>query len=339
MATKRYTIQDIAREAEVGVGTVSRVLNDDPNVKSNTRSKVQKVIDKIGYQPSYAARSLRTQKSNTIGFIADAVATTPFAVNLIKGAQDAAWQRGKLLLIVDADNNLDRRERAVESMLERDVEGIVYAAMYHQEVSLSDAFKSVPTVLVDCYSQDETYPSCVPDEFQGAHNAVKEFTCKNHRRIAIILGAELDSIYPAMRGRYEGYCAALKEANIALRADFVRVGEGNAHSGFAETLILMKLPEPPTAIFCCTDRMALGTYDALKSVGLNVPDDVSVIGFDNQPVIVEQLHPPLSTMALPHEEMGHWSINTLLNLSETAPQRQVLPCPFIERASVKRLEV
>ena len=335
---KRYTIQDIARKAEVGVGTVSRVLNDDPNVKTKTRSKVQAVIDKIGYQPSYAARSLRTQKSNTIGFIADAVATTPFAVNLIKGAQDAAWEQGKLLLIVDADNDPARRERALESMLEREVEGIVYAAMYHQEVTLSDAFRSVPTVLVDCYSQDEMYPSCVPDEFQGAYDATKELIRNNHERIALILGAELESIYPAMRGRYQGYCEALKEAGIDLAPEFVRVGEGNAHSGFSETSALMNLPEPPTAIFCCTDRMALGTYDAVKAVGLSVPDDISVIGFDNQPVIVEQLHPPLSTMALPHEEMGHWSINTLLKPTPI-PERQVLPCPYIKRASVKRLEV
>lgn len=339
MATKRYTIQDIARKAEVGVGTVSRVLNDDPNVKTGTRAKVQAVIDRIGYQPSFAARSLRTQKSNTIGFIADTVATTPFAVDIIKGAQDAAWENGKLLLIVDAGNDPTLRERALESMLEREVEGIVYAAMYHQEVTLSSAFKTVPTVLVDCYAPDKSYSSSIPDEFQGGYDATKELLTKNHQRIAIILGSELDSPYPAMQGRYSGYCQALKEAGVEIDLELVRIGDGNSQSSFVQTLSLMKLPKPPTAIFCCTDRMALGTYDALKNLGLSVPEHVSVIGFDNQHAIAEQIYPPLSTMALPHEAMGRWSVNYLLNGDGLSPTQHVFPCPFIERASIKGLEV
>ncbi|MEM6429024.1 MAG: LacI family DNA-binding transcriptional regulator [Deinococcota bacterium] len=338
MSTKRYTIQDIARQADVGVGTVSRVLNNDVSVKPTTRSKVQAVIQAMDYQPSFMARSLRTQKSNTFGFIADAVTTTPFAVNLVKGAQDAAWEHGKLLLIVDADNNPEMRERALESMLERDVEGIIYAAMFHQEVSLSEAFGTVPTVLVDCYTADNRFTASVPDEVQAGRDATRELLRRGHERVAIILNASLESPYPAAAGRYQGYCEALEEVNLQPMPELVQIGEGNAASAFACTLTLMALPDPPTAIFCCTDRMALGTYDALRSLNLNIPNDVSVIGFDNQAVIAEQLYPPLSTMALPHEAMGRWAIEQLLEHPSPPPTNHVFPCPLISRASIKILK-
>jgi len=336
--SRRYTIQDIAREAQVGVGTVSRVLNDAPNVTLKTRKKVQSVIERIGYQPSFTARSLRTQQSNTIGFLADAVATTPFAVTMIKGAQDAALEHGKLLLIIDAENKPELRERAVESMIERDVEGIIYAAMFHKEVTLPDAFGTVPTVLVDCYTKTPKYPSSVPDETQAGKDATNALINNNHKRIAIIVGAEFDSIYPAMKLRYNGYCQALEEANLSLDKDLIRIGDGDAASGFKQTLELMNLAEPPTAIFCCTDRMALGTYDALKSLGLSIPDDISVMGFDNQEIFAEQLYPPLSTMALPHAEMGRWAIETLLS-KKLEPKHYTLHCPFIERASIRRIQL
>lgn len=331
----KYTIKDVAREAEVGIGTVSRVLNGDPNVKAATRRHVLGVIERVGYQPSFSARSLRTHKSNTIGLIADAVATTPYAVNVIKGAQAAAWRRGKLLLVVDADNDPEVRERAFEVMLEREVEGVVYAAMFHQEVSLPEQFRQLPTVLVDCFDKNAAFPSCVPDEVQGGRDATRELIKKKHRRIAIILNAPLASPYPASKGRFKGYRQALAEAAIALEPALVREGDGDATSGFQHTLELMRSAEPPTALFCATDRMAMGAYDALKSLGLQIPHDVSVVGFDNQDVIAQQLYPPLSTMALPHAAMGRWAVDLLSERPATL--RETLPCPFVERASVAPL--
>lgn len=333
MAAKRYTIQDIARQAEVGVGTVSRVLNGNPNVKGQTRTKVQAVIEKIGYQPSYAARSLRTQTSNTIGFIADAVATTSYAVDIIRGAQDAAWKRGKLLLVVDADNNPDLRERAVESMIAREVEGVIYAAMFHQEVALPEQFKTLPTVLVDCYTEAEGFLSAVPDEVQGGRIATETLLEKDHKRIAIITNDRLDIGYPAPAGRFAGYQQALESAGISFDEQLFLEGEGSATSGYECTLKLMQLAEPPTAIFCCTDRMAMGVYDALKELGLNIPEDVAVVGFDNQELIAAYLRPPLSTVALPHYEMGRWAVEQLLSGAQTTTQHLV-PCPFVARASV-----
>ena len=341
MNSRRTTISDIARKAGVGVGTVSRVLNNNPNVKAQTRQKVQQIIEKVGYQPSFTARSLRTQKTHVIGFIADAVATTPYAVNVIKGAQDAAWEHGKLLLVVDADNDPARREAALEAMIDRKVEGVIYAAMFHQEVTLSERFYEVPTVLVDCYCKDNTFSSVVPDEVQGGRLATEKLIEGGHKRIAIITNDKLSSGYPAPKGRLKGYKEALKKARLPFDESLFLEGNSNADSGYEYTLKLMRLKHPPTAIFCCTDRMAMGAYDALKKLDFSISKDVSVIGFDNQDVIANYLYPPLSTVALPHYEMGQWAIHQLLSKHTSGTvqikNQHVLPCPFIERASIGSL--
>ena len=332
MASKRFTIQDVARQADVGVGTVSRVLNDDPKVKDTTRQHVLSVIDRVGYQPSFTARSLRTQKSGTIGFIADAVATTSYAVDIIKGAQNAAWARGKLLLVVDADNP-ELRERAFESMVEREVEGVIYAAMFHQKVELPAQFGTLPTVLVDCYSDSGAFPSAVPDEVQGGRTATEELLKKGHKRVAIVTNDRLETGYPAPAGRFAGYKQALENAGIPFDDELFLEGDGDATSGYTCTHELMRLKEPPTAIFCCTDRMAMGVYDALKELELSIPGDVAVVGFDNQEVIAAFLRPPLSTVALPHSEMGRWAVEQVLTGAET-PVKRLIFCPFVSRESV-----
>ncbi len=341
MDSRRYTISDIARKAGVGVGTVSRVLNNDPKVKDSTRQKVRQTIEKVGYQPSFTARSLRTQKTHVIGFIADAVATTPYAVNVIKGAQDAAWEHGKLLLAVDADNDASRREAALETMIERKVEGIIYAALFHQEVKLSARFREVPSVLVDCFTKDNRFLSIVPDEVQGGRTATEKLIEKGHKRIAIISNDKISTGYPAPKGRLKGYKQALRKAQIPFDESLFLEGDGNANSGYECTLKLMRLKQPPTAIFCCTDRLAMGAYDALKKLGLSIPDDMSLIGFDNQDVISLYLYPPLSTIALPHYEMGQWAVKQLLSDAHSnkvsTNHQHVLPCPFIERASIGRI--
>ncbi len=337
MDSRRYTIADIAREAKVGVGTVSRVLNDEPNVREQTRQKVRQVIEKLDYQPSFTARSLRTQESQTIGFIADAVTTTPHAVNVIKGAQDAAWENGKLILVIDVDNNAERTEAAVQALLERNVEGIIYAAMFHHEVQLAECFHDTPTVLLDCFTKDRAFPSVTPDEVLGGKTATEKLLEKGHRRIGIITDNKLSTNYSAPIGRLTGYKQALENAGIAFDETLFLEGDSYAHSGYDCTLKLMDLAEPPTAIFCCTDRMAMGAYDALKKLNLKVPEDVSIIGFDNEEIIASYLHPGLSTLALPHYAMGQWVVNHLISGADSKVQA-CLPCPFVERASIAQLK-
>ncbi|MCB0065062.1 MAG: LacI family DNA-binding transcriptional regulator [Caldilineaceae bacterium] len=327
------TIHDIAKTAGVGVGTVSRVLNDSPKVSNSTRALVLRVIEEQGYRPKSAAKVLRTRRTHVIGFITDEIATTPYAVNVIRGAQDAAHAQGKVLLLVNTNGNAAVLMQAIETLLERQVEGIIYAAMYHQPVTLPSNIREINTVLVDCYTEARDLPSVVPDEVQGGYDAVSRLIRQGHCRIGFA-NAAVD--IPASRGRLQGYCQALADHQIPFDPDLVCRQDGEADAGYDLTLALMERPVPPTAIFYFNDRMAMGGYDALRKLGKRIPVDVAVMGFDNQEIIAANLHPPLSTMELPHYVMGQWAVTQLLTAADpsVAPVQVKLHCPYIERASV-----
>jgi LacI family transcriptional regulator len=332
------TIKDVARAAGVSFKTVSRVLNDDPAVKDITRLKVLQSFADLDYRPHQNARQLRTQKSNTIGFITDEIATTPHAVNIIKGAQHEAWQHNKLLLVVNTERDKEIEREALDMMLERRVEAIIYATMFHRNVFVPPLPDEMPVILLDCYSETKRYPSVVPDEVQGGRTATEKLIEKGHGRIAIITNDKLSKGHPAPKGRLEGYKQALQNAGIPFDKTLFLEGDSNANTGYECTLRLMRLKKPPTAIFCCTDRMAMGAYDALKELGLKIPEDVSVIGFDNEELIAAYLRPALTTIALPHFDMGQWAVKRLLSESDLGNvgknHKQVFPCPFVERASL-----
>ncbi len=181
------TIGDVARLAGVSPTTVSFVLNDvvGSGIPENTRRRVRDSAHKLGYRPNATARLLRTNRSHTIGFVTDEIASTPFAGDIIKGAQEAAWENGKILLIVDTSKKHKIEESAVEMMLERRVEGIIYAAMYHRAVEPPTNCREVPVVLLDCYSEDGSCASVVPDEVSGGRTATEALLNKGHERLAL----------------------------------------------------------------------------------------------------------------------------------------------------------
>lgn len=218
-------------------------------------------------------------------------------------------------------------------MLERQVEGIIYAAMYHHEVSLPANIYEGSAVLLDCFCADRSLPSVVPDEIQGGRTATEVLLNKGHRRIGFI--NDLNPI-PAAVGRLEGYKQALKAYDIPFDESLVRLHGYQAKGGYLGAMELMQLGEPPTAIFCFSDFVAIGVYDALRTLGVSIPGDVAVMGFDNHELIAAQLSPPLSTIQLPHYEMGKWAIEFLLeHTGESLPPVQhTIGCPYIERQSV-----
>jgi LacI family transcriptional regulator len=330
------TMADIARQAGVSRTAVSFVLNNHASAASipaETRDRILEAAKQLSYRPNLAAQVLHTNQTHTIGFITDEIATTPHAVNIIRGAQDAAWAHGKLLLIVNTGADATVKEAAIEMMLGRQVEGIIYAAMYHQEVALPPNIHEGSAVLIDCFSADRSLPSVVPDELQGGRTATEVLLNKGHRRIGFL--NNVDPI-PATFGRLEGYKQALSAYNVPFDENLVRFHVGDSRGGYRGTLELLQLPEPPTAIFCFRDAMAMGVYDALRTLGLSVPNDVAVMGFDDQELIAAQLSPPLSTIQLPHYQMGQWAVEFLLEHAGEAlpPVQHTLDCPYIERESV-----
>jgi LacI family transcriptional regulator len=219
-------------------------------------------------------------------------------------------------------------------MLERRVEGIIHAAMYHRAVDPPADCREVPTVLLNCYSEDGSWPSVVPDEVSGGRTATDVLLSRGHERVGFI---NLHPELPAAVGRLQGYKRALEAHGLPFDDSLVRDGDGTARSGYYLAAGLMRAPDPPTAIFCGNDQTAMGAYESLKERGLRIPQDVAVVGFDNQELIAVHLRPALSTVALPHYEMGRWAVEYLIDCAargETPPIRHAIGCPYVGRVSV-----
>jgi LacI family transcriptional regulator len=268
-----------------------------------------------------------------IGFLSDDIATTPFAVDIIRGAQNAALARGKVLLVMDTESNAQVEEQALKLMTGWQVEGVIYASAHHRVVHPVAALRAARAVLVDCFVEDRSLTAVVPDEVQGGRTATEALLASGRRRIGFINGP---ASFPASLGRLEGYRQALAAAGVPFDPALVREGDWWQESGYAHTKALMSLPDPPTALFCGNDWMAMGAYDALKELGCGIPRDIAVIGFDNREAIAAHMRPALTTIALPYYEMGQWAVEMLLSQQggEDEPVQAMLECPLVRRSSV-----
>jgi LacI family transcriptional regulator len=334
---QRITIKDVAELANVSPTAVSFVMNDVPNsnIPEETRDRIWDAVRQLDYRPNALARGLRARTTSTIGFISDKVASTPFAADMIAAAQNSAWAENRLLLLVNTEQDETLKETAVQSLLAWQVEGLIYATMYHRSANPPASVYDIPTVMLDCYVEDRSLPSVVPDEVQGGYTATEHLLKKGHRRIAFVTTS--DDI-PATHGRLQGYQNALAAYGVPFDPTLVVATEDSSGAGgFRATVEVMQRVPRPTAIFCFNDRMALGTYEGLRHLGLRIPNDVAVVGFDNQEMIAAHLLPALTTVQLPHYAMGVWAANYLLHhagiASREAPIQHLMACPLVERAS------
>ena len=331
-------MQDVADLAGVSRTTVSFVINriEDSGIPEDTRYRVWEAVRQLKYRPNAIAQGLRSARTHTIGFISDEVATTPYAGEIIRGAQERAWKEKKLLLLVNTGYDQAMKRAAVETLLQRQVEGIIYATMYHREVHPPDSVLQVPTVLLDCFVADASLSSIVPDEVNGGRKAIEALLERGHRRIGFIND---QNPVPAASGRLAGYRQALAACGVPFDESLVVTGESIPRGGYDSAMALMQQPDRPTALFCFNDRMAMGAYDALRKLGLSIPQDVAVIGFDNQEIIAAHLYPALTAMELPHYRMGQWAVEELLRLiAQEGPTTEFvqhkIDCPLILRDSI-----
>jgi LacI family transcriptional regulator len=339
-SSERVTIRDVAAAAGVSSTTVSQALNEiaGARIAAATRERIRAIADELGYAPNRLARGLRLQRSHTIGFVSDRIATTPYAGKMILGAQHAARDHGWWLLLVGTEDDPDIEALGVKQLLQHDVDGVLYATMYHRLVSLPEVLSSVPTVLLDAESADHNMPAVVPHEVAGGRAAVELLLAAGHRRIGF---ATNEDDIPATHGRLAGYRQALAGTGIRFdRRQVVPAASTTAGGYAAARELLDRGANRPSALFCFNDRMAMGAYRAAAELHLAVPEDVSIVGFDDQEPISDGLHPALTTVALPHYQMGRWATDRLIELVETGrsagkdetPLR--MPCPVVERGSV-----
>lgn len=334
------TMHDVARAAGVSQATVSLVLNDAGGARFSaaTKERVQKAVEDLGYRTNAHAKVLREGVAGMIGFIGDAVATSAFAGMIIEGAQDRAWESGLLLITINTAGDKELEAASLETMLSYKVAGVVYASMYHQKVDVPSVLNEVPTVVLNSEDKARHFPSVAPDEEAGGYKATQYLLDAGHRRVAMINIETLDSGLPGAVGRFEGYGRALRNAGLPEDPTLVRFGQGGERDGYRYALELMALPEPPTAIFCVNDRTAWGAYQAMAELGLKIPQDVSIIGFDNQETLAPHLRPGLTTLDLPFEQMGRRAVELVLGGVKPEGQLELMDCSLIERNSVEKIK-
>jgi LacI family transcriptional regulator len=326
------TLQDVARAAGVSIATASFVANgrQDVRLTDATRERVQKVIADLGYRANAIAKTLADGGSRFIGLVADAIATTPFAGQIIHGAQDEAWRQGYVLLVANTEGDEGVEAEAIGMMLAHQVRGILYSTWFHREVDVPTSLSVANTVLVNCYSRSSSYAAVVPDEVQGGLTATQMLLDAGHRRIAFI---NTTSEAPARWGRLAGYQEALAQAGVDSDPALILDAQPDQEGGYAAVDAI--LAAGATAVFCHNDRVAMGLYAALGDRGLRVPADIAVVGFDNQEVISAHLRPPLSTVQLPHYELGVAGVRALLEREAIVSTEIVtVACPPVVRGSV-----
>ncbi|TCK60145.1 LacI family DNA-binding transcriptional regulator [Curtobacterium sp. PhB136] len=338
------TMKDIAAQVGVSVSSVSLVLNDRDagRVNRDVAQRIRELADAFGYVPNQLARSLKSKQTQTIGLVSDRVATVPFSSAMLAGAQEAAWRRGYVLMLVDTGGNEELQTPAVQSLLQRNVDGLIVAATFHREVTMPDVPTSTPVVLLDGRPETDEASAdfVVPDEERGAYDAVTHLVEAGHRRI----GFCSVSAYPiadALRSR--GYRRALADAGLPVDPALVVTAEDAAtRCAIAPAQRLLDRPTAarPTAVFCFGDQIAMGFYQVARSLGLAIPTDLSIVGFDNQEFVAEALEPGLTTMQLPHRAMGDWAVERILARIDGSVPRSVAPagmrmhCPLVIRGSV-----
>lgn len=308
------TIKDVAAHAGVAFKTVSRVVNNDPTVKPKNRDKVLKAIQELGYRPNRAAQMTRRKKSGIIGFIADELLRVPYTFDLIRGAQDLAWQHNKELMVLNVNVDKYSVEGAVDHLFEHRAEGIIYAAMYHREVSVPSQLAEVPAVLANCYDNSGLYPSIVPDEKEAAREITQTLLDKGYQRILFL---NLNENIIAGRLRKAGVEQAFAEnklsaENVVIESVIVRenqIERSVARERAADLITRFK----PDAILCGQDPIAVEVYFVAQALGLQVGKDIGIASFDDWDIIPTLLQPGLTTMALPHYDMGQWAFNYLLD--------------------------
>ncbi|WDM25860.1 catabolite control protein A [Paenibacillus mucilaginosus] len=331
------TIYDVAREAGVSMATVSRVVNNNPNVKPQTRKKVFEAIERLGYRPNAVARGLASKKTTTVGVVIPDISNSIFS-EVARGIEDIANMYHYNIILCNADKKKEKEIRVINTLLEKQVDGLLFMGGAVTEDHIQ-AFKtsSVPVVLCATADEQRVIPSVDIDHEKAAFDAVNVLLQSGHTKIAMISGTLQD---PANGyARYQGYRKALEAANIPIDEDYVRIGNYRYESGMDVTKHFLELDERPTAIFAATDEMAIGAIHSLQDSGLRVPEEMSVISVDNIRM-ASMVRPQLTTVAQPMYDIGAVAMRLLTKLmnKETKDASEltqvILPHEVIHRNSV-----
>ncbi|MFV0332846.1 MAG: LacI family DNA-binding transcriptional regulator [Tropicimonas sp.] len=326
------TQRDIARLTKTSLKTVSRVINNDPLVNEKTRKRIQEVIEQTGYVPNQAARMMRSQRSDVIGFLSEDVATTSSSIDLVRGAQEVAHERGKQMMLFNICLGEQSEQDALEQLARFRAEACILATSFHRAVMPLDA--GTPTVLLNCFDSRETAPTVLPDDYRLGFDLTCEIIRRGYRRpLFLNLAPELEGA----RLRAAGFTDAARDAGLdfGTRISTASASPETPHAYFVDAILpaAMRGAEAPDILICGQDLMALSVYFCLSALGLTPGKDVAIASFDNLQPLARLMQPGLSTMDLPYLEMGRAAMTMAIDGADPG-ERRLVRGRLVERGSM-----
>lgn len=326
-------IRDIAKAAGVSVATVSKALNGYSTVNAATREKIRRIAEEMQYHPNSAARSLVGQRSMTLGVFLTTGLANPFFASVLGGIDRALKDRGYDLIYLAGAHAEDPGFSLVRHCRSRNVEGLLVFGMQENEMDFHELIDSgLPAVFIDMEVEGDHIGMISSDNAEATRTAVRHLAELNHRRIAFI--SYLPGSY-AGRLRMEGFVQGMAEHGLECRPEYMIPGDFSLESGYDAMRRLLSLPEPPTAVVCCADVSAVGAMEAASERGLSVPDDLSIVGFDDVEA-ARSVRPALTTVRQDMPGIGYRAVALLDDLirgEELTAKRIILPTEWVARDS------
>ncbi|CAM3604727.1 LacI family DNA-binding transcriptional regulator [Tsukamurella ocularis] len=336
MRSHRVTLADVAREAGVSVTTVSFVLSgkEGMRITESTADRVRAASERLGYRPDLAARSLRARSTMTLGLVSDTIGSEPYAGYMVRGAVEEAGATSRMVILAETEDYSSDGADLVEAMLDRRVDGLMYGAMYTREVVPPARLSTVPHVFLNCLPTELTGPAVIPAERAAGRTAAAALLAAGHRAgIHHIGGRQVSDLHPdgiyAGHQRLQGIEEELAAGGVELAG--VIECEWVPEQGYRVVSELLRSTRP-SALICANDRTAFGAYQAIAEAGLVVPEDVSIVAFDDSQ-LAGWMRPGLTSVALPHREMGARAVDLLVS-GDLDPVVHEVPMELVVRGSV-----
>jgi DNA-binding LacI/PurR family transcriptional regulator len=328
-------IKEVAKKARVSTATVSRTINDSTKVKPATAARVRKAIEELNFFPNTHARTLVSGRSRILGLIISDI-TNPFFPDLVKSFEDQAVQRGKEVIIGNTDYNPKRMAGCIRRMVERKVDGVAIMTSETDPALMTELTRrNIPTVFMDTGKPGPHSANIQIDYAQGIREAVQHLIALNHRRIAFITGPmNLESA----RTRCTGFISALKALDL-FDETLIQTGNHRIEGGASAMRTLLKLEHRPTAVIASNDLTAIGALGAIHEMGLKVPDDISLIGFDDIS-FAHLTQPPLTTVILSRTElaiMAFAALDALIHGKYASLKDLTVPTHLVMRGSTRAI--
>jgi LacI family transcriptional regulator len=325
---KKSTLTDVSAKTGLSITTISRVLNGKSKefrISKETQEKVKSAIKELGYKPNFAAQSLRNSTTHTIGLLIPRI-ENPFFANIASIIIQEANKYSYPVMVIDTLENPVEEDRALDTLLSRNVDGIIMAPCSDSSQRIAEVREQVPIVLVDRYYEDTSLPYVATDNYAGAFDATQLLIANGHKDILCLQGSPLSI---TSNKRVAGYCDAMKKAGLEEYIN-VRGNDFSTHNGYIETKLAMMSNRKFTAVFALSSTILLGSMKALHESHKSVPTDVSIVSFDNN-LFLDYMNPPVTRVCQPAEYIGIVAVKMLMDTIKGAEIKQpaVLLSPTI----------